>query len=297
MKLDLFVDENLDPYKLPDDDVLNVINFSGGRSSGFMLYKFLYRHEGRLPDNTLVCFANTGAEREETLAFVAECEKRWGISVVWLEYRFLPDAAGGPKDLRHRHEVVSFETASRNKEPFEAMIRAKSMLPNVAQRFCTSQLKVNPVEWYIRREMGYEGKFRNILGIRYDEPKRWGKALMEECQAQYPMVHDGVRVADVLQFWKKQMFDLGIHGDKGNCDLCFLKGEGKLTRLIAEEPMTASWWIQMEENVTQLSTRKAKEASCAQFSKRFSYKDLLTRALKGERPKDDGPSIDCFCGD
>ena len=295
---------NPDPYFLPEDEHLNIINFSGGRSSAFMLAHMLYRYEGHLPENTHVCFANTGVEVEPTLEFVNECSTRWGVPVTWLEYRYHPEAAGGPTDPRHRHEVVSFETASRGKEPYDAMIVAKSMLPNVAQRFCTSQLKVNPVRWWLQRELGWEDDYRNILGIRYDEPDRWGKALMEECWSEYPMVHARVKKPDVMEFWKRQPFDLGIDGDEGNCTLCFLKGRAKLVRLMRAHPEWAEWWIEKEREVTSLPGRTTrqplKEDSVAQFSKRFTYQQLYDEAMSNVRityTAEDQESIDCFCGD
>ena len=82
------------------------------------------------------------------------------------------------------------------------------MLPNVAMRFCTTQLKVNPVAWWVRRDLKWS-HHQNVLGIRHDEPKRWGKALMEECHAQYPMVLANVTLEDVTEFWSRQPFDFG----------------------------------------------------------------------------------------
>ena len=281
-------DLNPDPYRLPDDGSLNVVNFSGGRSSAYMLGKIVARYRGQLPEGTHVCFANTGVEREETLVFVERVGRHFGVPITCLEYEFRPEAEGGVKDPRHRHRVVTVETAARNHESFETMIRAKARLPNVAQRFCTSQLKVNPVRWWLQRELGWMGRYRNILGIRYDEPKRWGKALMEECWSEYPMVHDGVTSGDVEDFWRRQPFDLEIESRQGNCDLCFLKGREKLVELIREEPERAEWWIRMERQVH------------AQFSQRHTYAELRKQAL-GETvvafSDEDRESIDCFCGD
>ena len=50
-------------------------------------------------------FANTGREREETLAFVRECGERWGVAITWLER----PAGGG-------FRVVTPDTAAREGE-------------------------------------------------------------------------------------------------------------------------------------------------------------------------------------
>ena len=292
------------PYEFPTDRP-SVINFSGGRSSAYMLYHILDHYNGELPERVWVCFANTGAELEETLVFVNECQTRWNVPVVWLEYRHVPDAAGGPDSRKHTWAEVNFETASRDYEPYEAVILAKAMLPNVATRFCTTELKVRPVYRWVKDNHGYGTKeFRNTLGIRYDEPRRWDKAIFEECQVLYPMVHAKVTERDVLAFWGRQPFDLGLDQDEGNCGLCFLKGRAKLVRLIRRRPELTDWWIRMEVQLPQnqkWKDRRLQKVEMANFSKRWTYVELLDEALNGPRqgvlPIDDEPSVSCFCGD
>ena len=101
---------------------MKVLNFSGGRSSAYMVKRLI--DEG-LTDY-VVLFQNTGKESVETLHFVNECDKRWGLNVVWLEYR-----------SRNSYEVVTYETASRNGEPFEMVINDNERLPGSFMRFCT----------------------------------------------------------------------------------------------------------------------------------------------------------------
>ena len=64
-----------------------VISFSGGRTSAYMLYRIIQENNG-LPEEAIVCFANTGKEVEATLKFVKDCEINWGIEIHWLEYQF-----------------------------------------------------------------------------------------------------------------------------------------------------------------------------------------------------------------
>lgn len=61
--------ERLQAFKLPE--VGNVqISFSGGRTSGLMLWHILETNGG-LPDRAKVVFTNTGREMPETLAYLA----------------------------------------------------------------------------------------------------------------------------------------------------------------------------------------------------------------------------------
>lgn len=56
-----------------------LISFSGGRTSAFMTRVLVdYLQDRERP----VVFANTGKEREETLWFINECDKRWKLGVI-----------------------------------------------------------------------------------------------------------------------------------------------------------------------------------------------------------------------
>lgn len=58
------------PYRITGPAV---VSFSGGRTSGYMLWHILDAHGGALPDDVKVVFCNTGKERPETLDFVERC--------------------------------------------------------------------------------------------------------------------------------------------------------------------------------------------------------------------------------
>ena len=95
------------------------ISFSGGRTSAYMLYRILDAYCGELPEDVVVCFANTGKEMPETLDFVDECSQRWGVPIVWLELGVVRlDDSSKRKKFEYDTRVVSYESASRNGEPF-----------------------------------------------------------------------------------------------------------------------------------------------------------------------------------
>lgn len=191
---------------------------------------------------------------EETLRFVQRCAEAWGVAVHWVE-------AGGN---------VTFEGASRNGAPFDALIERRKFLPNSAMRFCTQELKVKPLHALAERLLG--PAFVEVIGLRADEVGRYakmmGRNLDEARQCVAPLFKAGVTERDVLAFWKAQPFDLGLSPGEGNCDLCFLKGAGLLRALIRQNPAAADWWIEHEE-------RRG-----AQFTKRDSYAQMARDALK-----------------
>ena len=231
---------NDNPYRLPEGNV--AIAFSGGRTSALMLREIL-RVNGSLPKRTVVAFQNTGREMPETLDFVAEVADRWTVPVVWLEYR--------PEKPFFR--IVDHASASREGEPFEALIRKRRMLPNRVARFCTADLKVHTQSRYLR-SLGWD-RWTCAVGIRADEPSRLksGTGSRERWSDWRPLAAAGVARRDVAGFWARQPFDLRLpHVDGrtrlGNCDGCFLKSEAALAALARDHPERAAWWERMERN-------------------------------------------------
>jgi 3'-phosphoadenosine 5'-phosphosulfate sulfotransferase (PAPS reductase)/FAD synthetase len=121
-----------DPYLIEGPAL---ISFSGGRTSAYLLKHVLDAYGGTLPGNVIVCFANTGKEMPQTLDFVHDCGRRWNVTIVWLEY----DPAG---ESQRKFRVVDHGTASRQGEPYEALLRERKYLPNPVSRFCTTTLKI-----------------------------------------------------------------------------------------------------------------------------------------------------------
>lgn len=221
-----------------------IISFSGGRTSAFMMWQIIQAHGGRLPDDLIVTFANTGKERPETLDFVARCASEWGVHVVWLEWR--DDDVG--------FEIISHNSASRNGEPFNALILKKQMLPNSVMRFCTIELKIRVMKKYAQ-SLGWK-HWRNIVGLRFDELHRVASAAArngarngarkEPFMTKCPMARAKHVKAHVSAFWRSQSFDLGLRDWEGNCDVCFLKGEGKRRRIAQDRPDLMGWWVDQE---------------------------------------------------
>jgi len=280
------------PYRITGP---TCISFSGGRTSAFMLYKVLEAHQMSLPDDAIVCFANTGKEDEATLRFVRDCSVNWNVPIKWLEYQVSEKVAD-------RWRLVDFDTASRNGEPFEALIRKRNYLPNPVARFCTVELKVRAIHRYLKT-IGWT-EWDSMLGIRADEPRRLAKIgnqdygkHEEKCA---PLGQAGITKEDVGKFWRSQPFDLGLPNNNGvtmhgNCDLCFLKGGSQVLSLIAEKPERAIWWAKMEA----LALALASKPSGAVFrSDRPSYASMLQFSKDQTNlfdPKEE--AISCFCGD
>jgi 3'-phosphoadenosine 5'-phosphosulfate sulfotransferase (PAPS reductase)/FAD synthetase len=279
----------MDPFKISGPTTLSV---SGGRTSMYMLWRTLEANGG-LPADTIACFANTGKEDEATLAFVQECSERWSVPITWLEYQF----------DEPRFRVVDFDTASRNGEPFEALVARRKFLPNVISRFCTVELKVRTMHRYLK-SIGWT-EWESWLGIRADEPRRLARIAKNDYgkheEKFAPLGMAGIGAKDVGDFWKSQPFDLGLPNINGvtmhgNCDLCYLKPAAQVLSLIAEKPERAIWWAQME---TRVQSSGHANGDGARFrNDRPSYAEMAKFAAEQRDIfNPDEEAIACFCGD
>ena len=277
-----------DPFKITGP---TCISFSGGRTSAYMLWRVLQSNDG-LPSEARVLFCNTGKEEEATLQFVDRCSQEWGVPITWLEYR---DPA--------MFEQVTFATASRKGEPFEAVIRQRGgYLPNRVARYCSSEMKTRTMHRYLK-SLGWE-EWDTFIGIRADEPRRVSK-FRANPRPEYkgekvhmPLAIAGVGSFHVGEFWRRSDFDLELPNFNGktmhgNCDLCYLKPAAQVLSLITEKPERAVWWAKQE------AAAEAVAGSAARFrDDRPSYAEMAKFAEQQVDMFDrDEEAIACFCGE
>lgn len=278
-----------------------------------MLRLLLDEHGGKLPADVVPIFANTGEEAEGTLAFVHEMTERWHVPVRWIE--FTREAIPGVSaDLGHWREV-SYCTASRNGEPFDALVDWKSYLPNATQRLCTEWLKVRAMLGFahsigfptkrVRRptKPAAEGEkqrlgeweivadFDQYLGIRADEQRRVAKQRAKE-NIELPLVDRGIVKGGVLDFWKAQPFDLQIAPGEGNCKLCHEKGVPQL-RNVARSPVNGAALqrhVDREHRIGAVMKKGHPFAAIQQFTR-------LQLPMYDEPAGEDLDLRPCACGD
>ena len=228
-----------------------------------------------MPPGGHVLFANTGREHGATYEFVDRVEREW-CPVTWIEW--------SPSGF----SIVRPDTASRNGEPFAALVAKRKYLPNPVARFCTSDLKVIPMRKFMQAN-GHD-EFTSVLGLRADEMRRVTKLRADQTRdISMPLADASVTREDVIAWWRKQAFDLQLPNDDpafGNCDLCFLKGAARVERVMRAEPNRAEWWIAQEESRS------------ARFRPdRPTYRQMLTQiTVQGELFQHlDDTTIPCDC--
>lgn len=266
----------MNPYRIEPPAV---ISFSGGRSSGFMLWQILEAHDGMLPDGISVVFCNTGLEHQQTYEFIHRIGQNW-ISVEWIEY--VLDSKGVPT-----FKVVDYSSASTRGEPFSLCIKKNKFLPNPRVRLCTANLKIRTLARYLKSKGWTE--WDNVIGLRADEPRRVHRIKPHNIHETIlcPMYQGGATKREVKKFWDGHPLDLGlsVNSNFGNCVGCFLKSYGLLEHIAREEPDQLKWWIETEEKTgATFRNDRPKYSKIIEYAEKqqvFDFKD----------------NIDCYCTD
>ena len=213
------------------------VSFSGGRTSAYMTKMLLDNYSDQYDID--VVFANTGQEHEKTLEFIKKCDDQWGFNTNWIE------AIVCGKLVGTRAKFTTFKMAARNGEPFLDVID-KYGISNKAYPHCTRELKLTPMLSYYRAK-GWKD-YTIAIGIRADEQRRVSKQA-EKNNIIYPLID--MFPTDkpfILDWFKKQPFDLDLPERLGNCTWCWKKTMSKHLRLIKENPEIYDFPRKMEES-------------------------------------------------
>jgi len=219
------------------------ISFSGGKTSAYMTKMLLDHFRKHEPQRKIiVTFANTGQEHEETLKFVDRCDKAFAMNLVWVE------AVVDPRPrFATGHKVVTFETAARNAEPFEAVI-GKYGIPNKSYNHCTRELKLAPMVSYLESVGWTRREYSIAVGIRADEMDRVQRTKMVTHHIFYPCVDADIVLDTVRDWWATQPFNLNIPDHLGNCTWCWKKSLRKLMTLRHTHPQIFDFTRRMERD-------------------------------------------------
>lgn len=174
-------------YKKSHENLPHIIKFSGGRSSGFMLFDML--KNGMLDKNRgdFVLFNNTSAEHSKTYEFVMkckkECEQKYQIPFFIIEFQTYEDAKGGIYDRFGSYRLVNdkpFSTKNPfgyryNGEVFEELLSWQLFVPNQMNRICTQNLKMKTskqfiIDWFFGdKNIPRLGHFDDVSLINKDD--------------------------------------------------------------------------------------------------------------------------------
>ncbi|PKP58024.1 phosphoadenosine phosphosulfate reductase [Candidatus Atribacteria bacterium HGW-Atribacteria-1] len=227
------------------------ISISGGRSSAYSAYLILNNPKIYNYEKIIFIFANTGQERKETIDYLKNCEKYWGIKINVIEGDYSNPKKVGYKD-------VTWDSMRWNSEPFEECIEYMQRnswcgVPNEAIPYCSTYLKTRPIRAKAK-SIFKTVKYAQCIGMRgEDMPKRITLSILNELNGKIicPLLthySTPVYLRDLDYFWNQQPFKLEINSRFGNCKLCYKKSIPNLVETINKTDVasTVKWYSDME---------------------------------------------------
>lgn len=237
-----------------------LISISGGRSSALMS-RIIQTSKKYDVFNKVYVFANTGMERPETIQFLKNIEKYWGIDIVKIEGIYSSEMNVGIK-----HKIVEWNQIDMKAKTFENSIMHKNKgtfegLPNQSAPYCSYTLKRYPIEHFARTYLNKD--YITAIGFRKEDmPKRitW-QEIKEDKKRIYPLFTDfkyPIGKNDLNIWWEKQQFKLEIDSKFGNCELCWKKSEKNLVEIIRKGTRFENWMEEMERKYHNTMFRNKK---------------------------------------
>lgn len=222
---------------------------SGGRSSSMMAWH-IFTNEKYKDFNKLFVFCNTGQERSETIQFLKDMVKFWGLPLVCLEGVYSQEPKIGVKS-----KIVPIDNLNMTSEPFKGAIlqlnKNKNFgVPHQGSPYCSDYLKTRVAHDYARQYFGTT-TYIKALGYRgEDMPKRITFAeLNEDKTIIAPLLQDFKRPifqSHLTEFFAKQPFKLELDGKLGNCQLCYKKSTKNLIESIKYGVTCIDFYTEME---------------------------------------------------
>ena len=208
--------------------MINVVSFSGGRTSAYLVYLMEQMKVDKGMDVKYI-FMDTGAEHPETYKFIKNVVDNFNIDLICLRTVVNPQMGKGCT-----YKVVDINECTNDLKPFKDVIK-KYGVPKNHMPHCTLHMKTSPFKKYCKDNFG-KGNYTTWLGIRADEPRRIKKDVVG---INYMASISDFTSDDVLDWWGEQDFDLGFDinsGWLGNCVFCHKKSNAKLALACIDEP-------------------------------------------------------------
>ena len=299
--------------------VKTVSSVSGGKSSSYMALHFptdYYLFAVVLTDQKEAAPKDRGLLREcqkripgfvasrevdLTLSNMLKLEQELGKEIKWVTALDGQSSPSMVKDFAKEHAQVF---------TYDDLIRFKGSLPNVRQRFCTEQLKVYAIFWYVYLYLmdNEQDLVQMNIGIRRDEPARVTK-MYNRCDKvkfpfrcpvgagnkrskhrwktvdwrflRFPLYEAEVDHLDVIKYFVDRNWE---YPKISNCDGCFWHSTKKLqTQAELYPERILPWWGKWEDEIGFT------------WKKEMSYKEVLNRQnpVEEEVLNQGG----CFCSD
>lgn len=237
----------------------NIVSFSGGRSSALLVYLMKKQH----PDTDFV-FMDTGAEHPKTYEFVKNVVNYFDINLTCLRVVVNPELGSG-----NSYRIISLDELKQDLQPFRDVCY-KYGLPYLGGAFCTRAMKLEPFTRYCNNKYG-KNNYQTWLGIRADEPRRL------KAKDGYSYLADicDFDKQDVINWWKRQPFDLEIPEHLGNCVFCIKKSISKIALATRDEHKMAENFINLIDDPNIRAVEREQQANKIMYRSAHSLVSIV----------------------
>lgn len=139
----------------------HVVKFSGGRSSGMLLFTLLENGLLDADRGDVIVFNNTSAEHPHTYRYVADCinaARVYGVPFFQIEFQTYEDARKGEWTRLPTYRLVNNRPKSPDNpdgyhwrgEVYEELLSWSGFVPNQFDRICTQHLKLEVTRNFLR---------------------------------------------------------------------------------------------------------------------------------------------------
>jgi hypothetical protein len=203
-------------------------------------------------------------------------------------------------------------------EAFEDVIRKRKSLPNIQQRFCTSDMKILPMKqfWYeninepIETRIGFRANEQNraknmlercredgfmwqkfIVGQRDNGKKRWQELKWQK--PVFPLIDDGIFKDKIENYWKGKPVRFAW---KNNCVGCFHNNCMLLKHVSKRDEAKFNWFINIEKEIKDDAMRRGKKFFTFR-SDGLTYEEIKNHKLQLDMFDEDFNECDAgYCG-
>ena len=228
-----------------------LVTVSGGRSSA-MMARHIQTSEKYKDYEKVYVFCNTGMERPETIDFLKNIEKHWGINLIKIEGVY-----SNEMNIGVGYKIVNWDDLNMTGRPFTEMIAHKCKgvfkgVPSIKSPYCSDMLKAQPCRKLERDLFGKDIPYVKAIGFRKEDmPKRisWAE-IKEDTKRIFPLLTDfenPISQQNLNTWWDNEPFKLEIDGKYGNCELCWKKSTNNLIENIRKGTRFIDWHREMEK--------------------------------------------------
>ncbi|PSX01650.1 phosphoadenosine phosphosulfate reductase domain-containing protein [Photobacterium angustum] len=241
-------------------ELTHVVSFSGGRTSAYLVHLMEIARK-KLGWRVKYIFCDTGVEHPQTYVFIRNIVKFWGVDLIILRADVNPSLGQGNGYIQYEPKDLMNSEVMPPLEPFFSMMK-KYGTPNAFGAYCSERMKKDVADKYCKEHYGK--KFVTWLGMRSDEPKR----LKPKPGIKYLADLVEVDKQDINDWWSRQLFDLQLEEQEGNCLFCIKKSTAKIALAAKQNPGHLQLW----KHIINSKEVREKEG----FDKRIMYRGKLS---------------------